>query len=298
MQITIIGVGLIGGSFARALKQRGLAGRIVGCDRPEVLERALGMAAIDEAVAEPEAAIKNSQLILLATPVGAILDLIERLGPLLPPGALLTDVGSTKAEIVAKARAVFGDAAGKRFLPGHPMAGKEHGGIEHADADLFTGAGWMLTPICSAGVSPTERGAGVSPAGPVGVPPASAPVQMFLDLLHRLDIRPLFMDAALHDRLCAWISHLPQMVSTALAAALVEEFRDDPALLALGGRALRDMTRLAQSPYSVWRDIALTNAGNIQDALLRLEQRLAHIRETLRTRELEAEFSRARELPK
>ena len=108
----------------------------------------------------------------------------------------------------------------------------------------------------------------------------------------------MMMEAAAHDRVCAWISHLPQMVSTALAAALVEEFRDQPELLEIGGRALREMTRLGQSPYSMWRDIALTNTANIQDALLRVEQRLAHIRENLRTRELEAEFEQARKLVK
>ncbi len=279
MQVTVIGTGLIGGSFALALKKRGLAARVVGCDRPPVLERARQIGAIDDAVAEPEAAIRGSDVVLLATPVGVILDLIERIGPLLPPPALLTDTGSTKLEIVAKARAVFGQDAAIRFLPGHPMAGKELGGLEYADANLFDGATWMLTPV----------------SGDVAQPPSAA---AFLKLLESLAIRPMFLDAALHDRLCAFISHLPQMVSTALAATLLDEFRDHPDLLQLAGRALHDMTRLAQSPYSVWRDIALTNSANIEAALLRLEQRLAHIRENLRTRDLESEFSRAQEFPK
>ncbi len=278
-QITIIGTGLIGGSFALALKKRGLGVRVIGCDRPPVLERARARGAIDDAVVEPEAAIAGSELVLLATPVGAILDLIERIGPLLPPQTLLTDTGSTKAEIVNKARAIFGNDADARFLPGHPMAGKEHGGIEHADAELFSGATWILTPVSA----DTAR------------PPSAA---AFLDLLAALGARPMFFDAALHDRLCAYISHLPQLVSTALAASLLDEFRDDPRLLNLGGRALHDMTRLAQSPYSVWRDITLTNSANIEAALLCLEQRLAHLRENLRRRELESEFSRAREFPK
>ncbi len=276
-QITIIGVGLIGGSFALAVKQRGLAERVVGCDRPQVLERAQQLGVIDEAVAEPEAALKGSDLVLLATPVGAILDLIERVGPLMVPGTLLTDVGSTKVEVVARARNVFGSDAGERFVPGHPMAGKEHGGIEQAEAKLFEGAAWIVTPA--------QAGAALVP-------------QQFLELLQKLGARSIVMDAARHDRLCAWISHLPQMVSTALGAVLVEEFCNDPELLQIGGRALREMTRLAQSPYSMWRDIALTNSENIQDALLRMEQRLAHIRENLRTRELEAEFAEARKLGK
>ena len=106
------------------------------------------------------------------------------------------------------------------------------------------------------------------------------------------------MDAERHDRLCGWISHLPQMVTTAVAGCLVEEFAEDPDLFAIGGRALREITRTAASPYSMWRDIALTNTENIQEALLRLEQRLAHIRENLRTRELEEEFDRAHRLKK
>jgi prephenate dehydrogenase len=101
------------------------------------------------------------------------------------------------------------------------------------------------------------------------------------------------MDAERHDRLCAWLSHLPQMLATALAASLQEEFGADPQALELAGPALRDMTRTAASPYAVWRDIALTNRSNLQDALLQLEQRLAHLRENLSTRELAAEFERA-----
>ena len=106
------------------------------------------------------------------------------------------------------------------------------------------------------------------------------------------------MDADEHDALCAWISHLPQMISTALAAALVEEFGEDAPLLEAGGRALREMTRISSSPYSMWRDVAITNKKNIADALLKLEQRLAHIRENLDSRELAAEFERAHQLRK
>jgi prephenate dehydrogenase len=116
--------------------------------------------------------------------------------------------------------------------------------------------------------------------------------------IERIGARVLEMDVERHDRICAWISHLPQMLSTALAATLHDEFGNDPELEAIGGRALREMTRLAQSPYSMWRDIALTNTANIQEALLRLEQRLAHLRENLRTRELEAEFDLARRFRK
>src|SRR5581483_1699331 len=146
-QVTIIGVGLIGGSVALGLKKYAGVARVVGCDRDAVLETALRLGVIDRGVSDPAEACKGSEVVVLATPVGAIIDLIERLGPVLPPETLLTDVGSTKAEVVARARAVFGDAAGKRFLPGHPMAGREHAGVEHADGDLFTNAVWLVTPI-------------------------------------------------------------------------------------------------------------------------------------------------------
>jgi len=106
------------------------------------------------------------------------------------------------------------------------------------------------------------------------------------------------MDADAHDQLCAWISHLPQMISTALAATLVDEYGEDAPLLETGGRALREMTRISGSPYSMWRDVALTNKKNIRQALLKLEQRLAHIRENLDTRELALEFERAHQLRK
>jgi prephenate dehydrogenase len=218
-------------------------------------------------------------VVVLATPVGAIIDMTERIGPVLPPRTLLTDVGSTKAQVVARAADVFGKDAARRFLAGHPMAGKEQAGVEFADPDLFRGAAWFFTPIADQNIY-----GGISGD--------------FLDWIEKIGARIASMDAQEHDKLCAWISHLPQMISTALAAALVEEFGKDAPLLDAGGRALREMTRISASPYSMWRDIALTNKENIQDALLKLEQRLAHIRENLDTRELAREFERAHELKK
>jgi prephenate dehydrogenase len=276
-QITIIGTGLIGGSFGLALKQRRFRGRIVGCDRAPVLARARTRGAIDEGHTNSIDAVRGSQIILLATPVGAILELIDRLGPALPPKTLLTDVGSTKADIVAQARSAFGKDAGRRFLAGHPMAGKEHPGVEFADPDLFQGAAWFLTPLPGQNLYRGLSGE-------------------FLAWVERLGVRLASMDADEHDQLCAWISHLPQMISTALAAALVDEYGEDAPLLETGGRALREMTRISASPYSMWRDIALTNQTNIKQALLKLEQRLARIRENLDTRGLAGEFDRAHRL--
>ena len=146
-QVTIIGIGLIGGSLGLALKKRHLAGRIVGCSRAPTLEQAERCGAIDTGTVNPADAVRGSDLVVLAAPVIPILDLIDRLGPSLPAKTLVTDVGSTKAEIVARAAKSFGRNAGQRFLAGHPMAGKENAGVEFADADLFEGAAWLFTPL-------------------------------------------------------------------------------------------------------------------------------------------------------
>ena len=278
-QITIIGTGLIGGSFALALRKKKFAGRIVGCDREATLERARKRGAIDDGTSNPGDAIRGSQLVVLATPVLAIVDLIERVGPVLPTRALLTDVGSTKVAVVERAVKVFGKNVGKRFLAGHPMAGKELSGVDYADADLFQNAVWFLTPF--PGQSLNE-----------GL------LAEYAGWIDQIGARIAMLPAEDHDRLCAWISHVPQMISTALAAALVEEFGAEAPLLPAGGRALQEMTRISASPYSMWRDIAISNQKNLENGLWKVEQRLEHIRENLATRELAAEFEQAHALRK
>jgi prephenate dehydrogenase len=276
-QVTIIGTGLIGGSLGLALKKRHLAGRIIGCDRAPVLERAIESGAIESGSTHPADAARGSDLVVLATPVIPILDLIDRLGPSLPPKTLVTDVGSTKAEVVERAARSFGRNAGQRFLAGHPMAGKEHAGVEFADADLFEGAAWLFTPLPRQNVH-------------AGLPGE------FIHCAEKIGAKIAVVDPVDHDRFCAWISHLPQMISTALAASLVDEFGPDAPVLDIGGRALREMTRISSSPYSMWRDIAITNRQNLSDALHKLEQRLAHIRENLGSKQLADEFERAHQL--
>jgi prephenate dehydrogenase len=278
-QITIIGTGLIGGSLALALRKKKFAGRIVGCDREGTLERARMRGAIDDGKADPGDAVRGSQVVVLATPVLAICDLIERVGPVLPAKALLTDVGSTKAAVVEQAVNVFGKNAGKRFLAGHPMAGKEMSGVDYADPDLFKNAVWFLSPLPDQNLN-------------------QGLFAEFAGWIDAIGARIAMMPAEEHDRLCAWISHVPQMISTALAAALVEEFGAEAPVLAAGGRALQEMTRISASPYSMWRDVAISNKKNLQNALWKVEQRLTHIRENLATRELAAEFEQAHELRK
>jgi prephenate dehydrogenase len=278
-QITIIGTGLIGGSLGLALRKKKFAGRIVGCDREGTLERARMRGAIDSGSPNPGDAVHGSQVVVLATPVLAICDLIERVGPGLSAKALLTDVGSTKSAVVERALKVFGKNAGKRFLAGHPMAGKEMSGVDYADADLFQKTVWFLTPL----------------------PGQSLNEGLFAEFagwIDQIGSRIAVLPAEEHDRLCGWISHVPQMISTALAAALVEEFGDEAPLLPAGGRALQEMTRISASPYSMWRDIAISNKKNLQAALWKVEQRLAHIRENLATRQLAEEFEQAHLLRK
>jgi prephenate dehydrogenase len=262
-QITIVGTGLIGGSLGLALRQGGFGGAIVGCDKPSVLDLALELKAIGRAEADLERAVVGSDVIVFATPVGTILSQFEAIAPTLPSTVLVTDTGSTKQKLVERARMVFGAEAGKRVLPGHPMAGKEFGGIEHADANLFQGAVWLITPI-------------------VADEQYTALQDEFTALLGSIGARVITLDPERHDFLCAWISHLPQMISTALTAVLHEELGDDEIVMQIGGRALREMTRIAHSPYSMWRDIALTNSENLEEVILRFEQQMTHLRENLR----------------
>lgn len=275
-RVLIIGTGLIGASTGLALRAAGFAGRIDGWDQSS-LERAAAvqMGAIDAAAASVEAALelaRTADVIVLAVPVLAIKDWMQRLAPVTHSGQLITDVGSTKLEITELGKTLFAAPGAADFLPGHPMAGKESGGAMLAEAGLFQNAMWLFTP---------------------GTLEPSAIEKEWRDWVGFFGARTLDMDAARHDELCAWVSHLPQMLSTALAALLEDKFGDAPEIGAIGARALRETTRLGASPYSMWRDVAMTNTGPIADTLFALEQRLAHVRENLRTPELRDEFALA-----
>ncbi len=280
--VAILGTGLIGASVGLALRGQGFAGSILGWDRsPSEAQIARERGAIDSVAPEPLAAAEHCDCILLATPVFGILDWIDRLAPVLRAGQLVTDVGSTKLAICERAAKVFRAEDAACFLPGHPMAGKEVHGAAHADAELFRGAVWLFTPTSL----PREQAEGQRRANE------------WRGWVERFGSRTLELDPKRHDEVCAWASHLPQMLGTALAALLEDSFADSEGnaaqLRAIGGRAMHEMTRLGASPFSMWRDIAQTNDGAIATALLALEQRLALIRENLKQPELRDQFQLA-----
>ncbi|MFP5232737.1 MAG: prephenate dehydrogenase [Acidobacteriota bacterium] len=285
--VLVVGTGLMGASVGLALKAGGFAGEVIGWDaRAEELAEARRRGAIDRALAGREAVLTtDADVVVLATPVLPILDWMERLAPALKAHQLVTDVGSTKAEIAAQAQRLFGRPGRAAFLPGHPMAGKESGGAALAEAALFHNAVWLFTPPAGELKAGERKAAEPESAG------------AWRETVKSFGARVREMDPKRHDEVCAWVSHLPQMLSTAISALLEDRFAGDAegmaAVQAIGGRALREITRLGSSPYSMWRDIALTNSEAIAASLWALEQRLAHVRENLRTPELREEFSRA-----
>lgn len=234
--LAVVGVGLIGGSFAAALRQAGQVGRVLGVGRnAQSLARAVELGLIDEAVTAEEAAAR-SDLILLATPVGGLKDVLSRMLPRLAEGVVLTDAGSTKAEVVEAARLALGDRVGQ-FVPGHPIAGAERTGPEAADASLYRKRAIILTPL----PENSERS---------------------LDLVRRAwqacgaDV--IDMDADAHDRVLASVSHLPHLLS-AVYMEQVATAADARTRLDLAGSGFRDFTRIAAGSAEMWRDIFLSN---------------------------------------
>lgn len=282
-RISILGTGLLGASVGLALRSAGFTGSITGWNRGSAGgSTALDAGAIDSLALDPVTAAKDADLILIAVPIYATLEMMERLAPTLTPAQLVTDVGSTKAEICALAQKLFNAPDRAGFLPGHPMAGKERGGAELGEATLFQNCMWIFTD--SGAENRSEASAALATE--------------WRQWIARIGSRTMDLDPARHDELVAWVSHLPQFLATALSALLLEEMGDAPELKWVGGRALREMTRLGASPYSMWRDIALTNTGNVANAIHALEQRLQHLRENLKTPELREEFERANKFRK
>jgi prephenate dehydrogenase len=278
-RVTILGTGLIGGSFALALRKYTNEMHISGWDRAEVIREAQARGAVDEAFSgELTRAMQNADLIFIALPIAATLDLLPEIARHAPSHALITDACSTKVRIAESAAKLYPAASGPLFLGGHPMAGRERSGIAHADADLFRANTYALIGASSAQDDPR--------------------VFAFVKILEKIGARPLWLGAQQHDYAVGLASHLPQLAAVALAGFLYDHLDENGLPITLAGPGLRDSLRLAGSPYSTWRDIVLTNQEVLSAALDLFARRLDDLREKLASRELEADFDAANELYK
>jgi prephenate dehydrogenase len=275
-RVAVLGTGLIGGSFALAVRTAFPGISITGWDKPEVLKRARSLGAVSDAQPDLRAALAGADLVFIALPVGLTIERLPEIASLASPAALVTDAASTKRLVCEAAEKCF--SGGALFLGGHPMAGQERSGIDAAHATLFRGAQYALIKNAAA--------------------PKDARVAKCVALIESIGARPLWMDAATHDRAAAVVSHLPQLLAVALAGVVHQQTDETGLPLTLAGRGLRDALRLAGSPYAVWRDIVLTNSENIDASLDRLIQQIEHLRAHLRRRELDEEFTTANEVYK
>ncbi|MBL8239923.1 MAG: prephenate dehydrogenase/arogenate dehydrogenase family protein [Bryobacterales bacterium] len=256
--VAIAGVGLIGGSFALALRQSGFTGQITGVSSPRTIAEAMAHGIIDREMTLAEAAA-TADVVLLAQPIGRIVQMMEEMAPHLGPATLVTDAGSTKALICAAAARFL---PAEQFLGGHPMAGKESRGAASADGGLFRGRTWVLTRALE---------------------------HPFVDWVRKIGAHVLVLGPEEHDRTVALTSHLPQLVATALGCTVGAGLERDEQLRA-GGPGLIDMTRLALSQFDMWNDILTTNAGSVDAALGAMIERLEAMRGHLRDGELRADF--------
>lgn len=274
--LVVIGVGLIGGSFALDLRRQGLVGRVTGVGRSQAnLERARERGIIDAIATDAATAVADADLVLLAVPVGAMPALFRELAPAMPAGCLVTDAGSTKLDVIAAARAELPDHI-DRFVPAHPIAGAETSGAGAAREGLYRGKPLILTPL------PENQ---------------AADVDRVEALWHACGARVTRMDAAEHDRVFAAVSHLPHLAAFALVDELAGRQRAD-AYFRYAGSGFRDFTRIAGSHPEMWRDIALGNRDALLAELDAYVAKLGDIRELLERGDgaaLERLFARARD---
>jgi prephenate dehydrogenase len=237
VKLALIGVGLIGGSFARAALVRGAVTEVIGFDADDAaLRSALALGAITRAASSAQEAVRDADVVMLAVPVGTMEDAMTAIAADLPDRAIVTDVGSTKAGVVAAARACMG-ARFARFVPGHPIAGRERPGVESSDPGLFDGKLFITTPVAGTDEAATAR------------------VEA---MWRRVGCRVERMDPEEHDRVFAAVSHLPHLLAFALVAQIARE-PDADRKLGKAGAGFRDFTRIAASSPRMWRDVCLAN---------------------------------------
>ena len=265
-QLGLIGCGLMGGSFALAMKRAGLVDRVIGYSKsPSTTEQARQLGVIDQVAESALLAVSGADIVLLAVPVSATDATFRAIRQLVTPECLFMDVGSTKRDVVDAARRVLKERVGA-FVPAHPIAGKEHAGVQHADADLYRDRQVILTPI--------------SQTLPEQVTRATA-------LWSALGAHVQVMSAETHDAAFAAVSHLPHLLAFAYFTSILQQ-KDSEAFLSLAGPGFRDFTRIAASDPAVWRDILLANREEILGQSERFRGALGVLEDALRDRRGEA----------
>lgn len=272
--MAVIGVGLIGGSLARACRG-GLAARVVGLDADPInLNRAIGLGLVDE-VGDFPAGVAGADLVVVAVPVGALAEVVRAAAPHLAPGCIVTDVGSVKGDLVAEVEREI--PPGRAYVPAHPIAGTERSGPEAASAGLFRGSLCVLTP--------TSR-------------TPEAALTKVMRLWEGVGSRVVRMDPFRHDQIFALVSHLPHVVAYALIGTVLNGADGGEEVLRFSGGGLRDFTRIAASHPVMWRDILIRNRGEVLDSIARFRKVLERIEGMIRTQDtvrLVEEFQRAKE---
>ena len=257
-RLVIVGIGLIGGSFGLAARRAGLAREIIGVARRQsTLDKAIEVGACDAATADVCEATTGADLVLLAPPVGQMERICREIAPLVAEGAIVTDAGSTKAQIVRTCEPLFARA---HFIGGHPMAGSEQTGVEAARADLFKNARWILTPTAR-----TDANA----------------LNHLASIIEKMGAQVIEMDAARHDEVLAVTSHLPHITAAALMHVFGSLKDENAARVVAGG--WRDSTRIAAGSAEMWRDIALANRGALLGALDEMDASLKQFRAALQS---------------
>ena len=277
IKITIIGVGLIGGSLGLALKEKKPNFKIVGVDKPEIIKKAIARGAIDEGTVNLEEGTKEADIVIIATPVKTILDLLPKINPFLKRGCLVTDTGSTKGQVVERANKVLSKDV--FFVGGHPMAGSEKCGIESANPHLFQDRTYILTPTKKSNLIAIEK---------------------IFSLIKMIDANRLILDPLEHDRIVGAVSHLPQIIAVSLINTIgeLDLLGSNNNYFKAVGEGFKDMTRIASSPYKIWEDICETNQENILEMIQKFRNYLGVIEDKLKNNpsSLKEEFQKASKL--
>ncbi len=259
-RLAIIGVGLIGGSLARALRAAGMVGEVIGCGRSaENLELAFDLGIIDGCTRDPAAAVKDADMVLLAVPLGAMRATFERMNGALRADAVVTDAGSVKGSVVADAAAVFGQVPGW-LVPGHPIAGTERSGVAASFPELYQNRRVILTPL------PQTDAAAVAKVRAMWQAAGAEVTEM---------------DVAHHDQVLAATSHLPHMLAFGLVDTLAR-MQDTDEIFRYAAGGFRDFTRIASSNPVMWRDICIANADALSGMLDRFGEEMSDLAQTIR----------------